>query len=278
MNALLQLGAIGLPVVDLQELLTLAGLPVAVDGWFGPETDAALRQAQAGFELLVDGVAGDATLHALRDGAADPRHLTEADAQAAATVLDVPLATLKALIAVLATGPGFMPSGRPALLVERDAMYRALQAAGKDADALAARYPLFVNPQRGGYAGGPTEWHRYQSASHMDADCALVATRWGMFAMLGEHWQRVGFDSPNDFANAMATSEGEQLAALARYIKADPAMLKALKAKKWADFARAYDGDRLAYDAYDLKLGTAFDRANAQALAAQPADVAEATA
>src|SRR3954447_2014470 len=51
-------GANGHPVRTLQDLLRAAGKTVAVDGIFGPATDAAVRAVQRERHLAVDGIAG----------------------------------------------------------------------------------------------------------------------------------------------------------------------------------------------------------------------------
>ena len=53
------------PVQTLQHLLRARGQGVAVDGVFGPETDAAVRAFQAGAGLSGDGIVGPLTWAAL---------------------------------------------------------------------------------------------------------------------------------------------------------------------------------------------------------------------
>jgi murein DD-endopeptidase MepM/ murein hydrolase activator NlpD len=61
------LGARGWDVSELQFLLAWQGFPSGpMDGGYGPRTAAALRRFQARVGLAVDGVAGPATLRALR--------------------------------------------------------------------------------------------------------------------------------------------------------------------------------------------------------------------
>jgi peptidoglycan hydrolase-like protein with peptidoglycan-binding domain len=63
----LRAGAVGWDVAELQFLLESHGFPLgAVDGGFGAHTDAALRRMQAWAGLVADGIAGPATVSALR--------------------------------------------------------------------------------------------------------------------------------------------------------------------------------------------------------------------
>ncbi|MNI97134.1 hypothetical protein D3C73_1557180 [compost metagenome] len=45
-----------------------------------------------------------------------------------------------------------------------------------------------------------------------------------------------------------------------RFLEADPALLKALKAKKWAAFAKGYNGPDYQRNLYDIKLERAYKR------------------
>jgi len=268
---ILKAGAKGLDVVELQELLNQAGFKVVVDGLYDDNTAEAVRKAQASYGLVVDGQAGAKTLHALRNGGEEPRHLKETDLIAAAKRLGVPLASIKAVNQVETTGPGFLPSGRPVLLFERHVMYRQLTHAGQDAAAAAQRYPQVVSTVRGGYAGGTTEWHRFQTATQIDPACAIESASWGMFQIMGYHWQALGYASAADFLACMEQSEGQQLEAFVRFIEQDPTLHKALKARKWAEFARRYNGPAYADNHYDIKLERAYDRFSAGEKAAVPA-------
>jgi peptidoglycan hydrolase-like protein with peptidoglycan-binding domain len=62
---LVQQGSEGHPVPTLQYLLRAHGHPLAVDGIFGPRTDAAVRTFQMGKSLAVDGIVGPHTWGAL---------------------------------------------------------------------------------------------------------------------------------------------------------------------------------------------------------------------
>lgn len=256
----LRLGDTGIEVRELQQLLARAGWQGKVDGWFGEATELAVRAAQQRYGLVVDGIAGPKTFDALKAGQRPLKLLTMQDLQRAADALGVPLASVQAVNEVESRGKGFLPDGRPVILFERHIMYRQLRAAGRDADALAQRYPAVINPARGGYAGGATEHMRLGQASGIDADCALESASWGAFQIMGFHWASLGYGSVQDFASDMRESEGHQLQAFIRFILADTALHKALKARKWADFARGYNGPAYKENLYDVKLARAYDR------------------
>lgn len=74
----LRLGSRGPGVVRLQELLDHHGYHLATDGVFGPLTYSAVRRFQASHRILVDGIAGSATWHALTS---EPSHTNTAGAK-----------------------------------------------------------------------------------------------------------------------------------------------------------------------------------------------------
>lgn len=263
----LAIGAIGAPVANLQRQLIAAGFKLPADGWFGPSTEAAVRALQQRAGLVADGVAGPKTLAALLGRDRDPRLLGERDLQAAADRLGVELAAIKAVNQVESAGHGFMADGRPVILYERHVAFRLLGETGMDyaaAVALAERHPNLVSEKRGGYAGGAAEWSRLASARQvLPAGIAEAACSWGQFQIMGYHWQALGYASIDAFVTEMQRSEAAQLDAFARFVTADPALHKALKARKWADFARIYNGPAYKDNLYDIKLARAYERATA---------------
>lgn len=252
----------GQAVRHLQKLLNDRGARLEADGDFGDITEAAVREYQRSVGLVDDGVAGPKTLSALA-GADTHRLLQRRDLMRAADRLGVPLASILAVNAVESRGEGFAANGRPVILFERHVMHGRLQANGlseAEADQLADRYPGLVNRRTGGYAGGTAEHQRLASARQIHDTAALESASWGLFQVMGYHWAALGYDSAQDFAQRMATSEAEQLEAFVRFIEADPALLKALKARNWKQFARLYNGPAYAKNLYDVKLARAFEQ------------------
>ncbi|WP_334070415.1 N-acetylmuramidase domain-containing protein [Burkholderia cepacia] len=256
----LRLGDRGADVSYLQRQLIAAGARLDTDAIYGSATRNAVVAFQATHGLVADGIAGPKTWSTLSAGRRDPRHLTDADLQRAADRLQVDIAAVRAVNEVESKGAGFLPDGRPVILYERHIMYRQLAAAGLDADALAAKYPALINPKRGGYAGDAAEYARLASASQISAACALEATSWGAFQIMGFHWKALGYPDVFAFVDAMKVSEAEQLEAFVRFVLADKVMLAALRGKKWAKFAELYNGKAYAEHLYDVKLERAFDR------------------
>lgn len=253
----------GSTVAELQRLLNQTGAKLVIDGWFGESTEAAVIAFQSSVGLVADGIAGLKTM-AVLTGKPSSRVLGEADLLAAADRLELPLAIVKAVNRVESNGSGFLPDGRPVILFERHVFYQRLKAAGADVDALAARFPNLCNPKRGGYTGGACEWARLSNArlvvGEAFADIAYESCSWGLFQIMGHHWDNLGYPSAAHYAAKMAESEGAQLDAFVSLIAADPAMHKALKGRKWAEFAKLYNGPAYKENLYDAKLAQAYER------------------
>ncbi|MBD9653585.1 N-acetylmuramidase family protein [Pseudomonas sp. PDM12] len=265
----LEHGSKGQAVIQLQRLLNAAGAKLNADGDFGDETEKAVRAYQLKKGLVVDGRAGEKTLAALA-GADCARLLSNATLVAAAKRLGVDLATVYAVNEVESAGAGFLPNGKPKALFERHVMHARLSqvrtkgdnaaALLARADQLAAIYPNLVNRKPGGYAGGVAEHQRIAQARTLDALCADESASWGAFQIMGYHAQRLGYASVAEFIQLMSQDENQQFEAFVRYIEKDPALHKALKAKKWAAFAESYNGPAYARNLYDVKLERAYQR------------------
>ena len=250
-------GDTGAAVRELQHRLAAIGFKVEKDGWFGDRTEDAVSGFQQRVGLVVDGIAGPKTLAVLETGSRPARLLGQADIAKAAEDLGVSVAAVMAVNEVESLGRGFLPDGRPVILYERHIMHRLLAEAGHDADALAAKYPNVVYPRRGGYAGGAAEHARLATACGIDRACALQSASWGQYQVMGFHWQICGYDSVEAFVEAMRGGEGAHLEAFVRFIAADPALHKALKGRKWAEFARLYNGPAYKDNLYDQRLARA---------------------
>ncbi|MBH3400768.1 N-acetylmuramidase family protein [Pseudomonas fluorescens] len=253
----------------LQKNLNNHGAKLDVDGSYGDDTEAAVRAYQLKVGLVVDGVAGEKTQTSLAGGDC-AQLLRNNDLIAAAERLGVPLASIYAINEVESKRKGFLDNGKPVILFERHIMHRQLAKVrheGDDpaelkrhADQLAAVNPALVNPKSGGYSGGTAEHQRLSMARLIDDTAALESASWGAFQIMGFQWQRLGYTSVQDFVAAMSAGESQQFDAFTRFIETDPVLHKALKARKWAEFAKLYNGPDYQRNLYDVKLQRAYER------------------
>ena len=256
-------------VLILQKNLVKHGAKLTPDGDYGDATETAVRAYQLKVGLVADGVAGTKTQASLAGGDC-AQLLRNADLVTAADRLGVPLASIYAVNEVESKGKGFLDNGKPVILFERHIMYRQLAKVrhpGDDpaelkrhADQLAVANPALVNPKSGGYSGGTAEHQRLAMARLIDDTAALESASWGAFQIMGFHWQRLGYASVQDFVAAMSAGESQQFDAFTRFIETDPALHKALKARKWAEFAKLYNGPDYLRNLYDTKLQRAYGR------------------
>ncbi|MDP9780958.1 N-acetylmuramidase family protein [Pseudomonas fluorescens] len=253
----------------LQKNLNDHGAALVVDGDYGDSTEAAVRAYQLKVDLVADGVAGEKTQASLAGGNCQFL-LKNEDLVQAAQILDVPLASVYAVNEVESKGKGFLANGKPVILFERHIMYRQLATPRHEgdnpdelkrhADQLAAANPAIVNPKAGGYAGGTAEHQRLSHARLIDDTAALESASWGAFQIMGFHWQRLGYASVQAFVEDMSAGESQQFTAFVRFIQTDAVLHKALKARKWAEFAKLYNGPDYQRNLYDIKLQRAYER------------------
>ena len=260
---ILKHGDTGHAVRDAQKLLNQHGHNVSVDGWYGDKTQDAVTAFQLQHNLPPVGQIGPRTLAKLRRQDT-LKLITQRDIITAAQQLGVHEAALAAVAQVESSADGFFPCGRPAILFERHVYYRQLQQESQElADEISKQYPHLCSTQRGGYVGGSAEYQRFAMAYMLNPAAAIESCSWGMFQIMGFHWQALGFAKAADFKHAMESSEGEQLRILTRFIAMDPALHKALKSRKWAEFAKRYNGPAYGENHYDIKLARAFEQLQA---------------
>jgi hypothetical protein len=255
----LHIGSKGLIVSALQKNLNRHGAALVVDGDYGAATEAAVRVFQKQVGLVVDGIAGEKTQSAAA-GNANTKHLQQKDIAQAAERLGVPVATVLAVNEVESNGNGFLQDGRVVILFERHVFYKRLALAKMDVKKLAEQHPKIVSQQAGGYAGGSGEYIRLAQAKAIHAQAALESCSWGLFQIMGYHWQDLGYSSIEHFVEQMQSGEAAQLEAFCHFIEADATLLKALKNQQWAAFAKRYNGAAYERNLYDVKLARAFTR------------------
>jgi len=252
----LRAGDRGADVTTLQHRFAAAGLKIVADGMYGPSTERAVRDWQRAHNLVADGVAGPRTQASLL-GIIDPRALRQEDIERAAGTLACEVAALQAVIEIESPNGGYLADGRLVILFERHVFWRQLDAAGVDPAALGAPSSI-LSRERGGYLGGAAEYQRLALARTYGVEPAMESCSWGRFQLMGLHAQPLGYASASAMAAAFAGGEAEQLRAFVAFVQADDALLKSLRARKWAAFARAYNGPAFADNLYDTRLARAY--------------------
>ena len=186
--------------------------------------------------------------------------LLETDFQAAAARLGVSVPAVKAVATVESNGGGFLPDGRVKVQYEPHVMYRQL-ASNFDrarADKELVAHPDLVAKKAGSYQSLDKEDKDMNRAAQLiDRTSALESASWGAFQIMGYHWKTLQYTTLHGFINDQYTAAG-QLETFVRFIQADPRLLKALRGKDWATFARIYNGPNYAANKYDTKLAAAF--------------------
>jgi hypothetical protein len=274
---ILKTGDKGPEVTRLQKALASAGHKLVIDGIYGEKTASAVIAQQRKHGLVVDGIYGPKTALTLQIGADTRQLLTQTDMQQAADRLGVPVAAVMAVSSVESAGTGFDQHGRPRILFERHVFRQRLQKAGLPANELKlleAKHPGLINKQPGGYQGGSLEWQRLDSAKRIHSAAAQESASWGLYQIMGYHWQHLGYASISEFVEQMRSGESAQLDAFVRFIEADKNLHKALQNQKWADFAKRYNGPAYAQNLYDVRMARAFDQFSQLHPAPEPEAVA----
>ena len=93
----------------------------------------------------------------------------------------------------------------------------------------------------------------------IDGDAALNSASWGRFQIMGFNHSACGYKTVIGFVRAMYESEGKQLDAFVAFLKSSK-LASALREKRWADFARGYNGSGYAANKYDEKLKIAYEK------------------
>lgn len=186
--------------------------------------------------------------------------LTREDFERAAAELDCEVAAIAAVCEVESPRGGFLPDGRPTILVERHKFFKYTQG------RYAGSHPDVCNADAGGYATGRNalqrqlnEWKRFEKACSLDRDAAIMSTSFGRFQLMGFNFGICGFDSVEDFFQAMGESEQEQLSGFVNYVK-NCSLDDEIRDRQWRAFARGYNGPGYRVNRYDEKLERAYKK------------------
>lgn len=220
---------------------------VPADGIPGPATAAAVAKAL--------GLGGfDRAAFLARFVNRNARAIGHADMVAAAARLDVPVGHLQMVRKVESGGVSFDQSGRPIILPEPHIFYRQTRGAhGRTAFSYPSwgerPYPKSYNER----------WDMLADMAERDEAAAIESASWGLWQIMGFHWQALGYESAQAFARSMVESEVGHLEALVRFLEVNQ-LADELRACRAGDpdscrpFARAYNGPGYAKNKYHIKM------------------------
>lgn len=182
--------------------------------------------------------------------------LTRLDRDAAATRLNVTVKHIEMLRTVESNGKSFDNSGRPVILFEPHIFHRRTDGLYSTTHfSYATRgekpYPKLYDDR----------WNQLADAAAYDEDAALESASWGLFQVMGFHWESLGYDSVQDFTNRMVIGEVHHLEAMIRYIEIN-GLANELRAcstdpETCRPFARGYNGKGYESNNYHIKMARA---------------------
>lgn len=183
------------------------------------------------------------------------------DIEKTAGRLGVEPCALSAVCQVEAAGDGFLPDGRPKILFEGHVFWKELKKAGLDPAQYAAAQPDIIYPKwtKAHYQGGVREYGRLDRAKRVHQDAALKSASWGAFQIMGFNYGLCGCGHVREFVEAVGGGYEGQLEMLGEFLKANN-LVRHLKAKNWAAFAKGYNGAGYAQNQYDLKMRQAYEK------------------
>lgn len=195
----------------------------------------------------------------------DPRTLTDQDFEAAAARLGCDVAAIRAVYEVESAGAAFGPDGRATVLWEGHKFSEFTQRRF-DATHGGVSWPRW---DRSRYPRGtPAErhaanWAKIEYAAGLEGgrwrDQAFQSASYGAPQIMGFNFAACGFADVHGFVAAMNAGAADQLAAFTGLVLAW-GLADELRERRWADFARRYNGPGYAANAYDMKLAAAFGR------------------
>uniref|UniRef100_UPI0018EC46CA N-acetylmuramidase family protein n=1 Tax=Ralstonia sp. ASV6 TaxID=2795124 RepID=UPI0018EC46CA len=144
----------------------------------------------------------------------------------------------------------------PAILYERHYFHQLTSGAYDNSN------PDISNASSGGYGIYSAQYGKLLRAYRLNKSAALKSASWGKFQIMGRNHGAAGYESVENFVAAMSQSEKNHLMAFVSFIKADPFLLTAIRAKNWHNFAVRYNGS--AQSGYDTKMSQNYNAISSQ--------------
>lgn len=183
-----------------------------------------------------------------------PDALQDEDYRFAATLLGCEYAALRAVAEVESPKGPFNQDGSPTTLFEGH-KFHAYTRGKYDLTHPHLSYPTWTRKHYG--RTWQAEQARLREAEALNRRAAWLSTSWGQFQIMGFNHAACGFMTVEQFVRAMHESAKAQLAAFVEYIRTR-GLADELRDRRWADFARLYNGPAYAVNRYDVKMSDAY--------------------
>lgn len=191
------------------------------------------------------------TFEADHSGTVNPGGLPESEYIAAARALDCEVAAIKAVVETeVGVRGAFDSQQRPTILFERHVFSEKTNRKFDDTN------PDLSNRVPGGYGRFAEQYPKLERAINLNRKAALESVSWGAFQIMGYNHKQAGFNSIDEFVEAMKKSVQKQIAAFITFVSNDPVLKQALHEKDWTTFAKRYNGPGYAVNKYDEKMKT----------------------
>ena len=198
----------------------------------------------------------------------------QARISALAADLGVEPAALLAVAEVESAGKPFMADGvTPKFLFEAHKFWKHLGPGPKRdraAEAGLARASWNRAEQYKSQRTDAGKMRTLAQARAIDEETANKSCSWGLGQVMGEHAASLGYPSATAIVEAMQGDVAAQVEVMARFIRKNRNMLADLKSKRWAAFAKAYNGPGYKQNAYDSKMAAAYGRWSRSPAPARP--------
>lgn len=233
---------------------------------FDNSVELKVKNYQRSAGLFADGIVGYNTWKSLLIQYRNDNHysdsITDWDYTYFSKLLGCEPAALKAVQEVETGGKGgFLENKKPQILFEGHIFWKELKAIGLNPLNYLENNSniLYQKWDRTKYYGGIREWERFEKASKISFRAAIRSTSWGMFQIMGNNYKNCGCDSVEDFYNKMCKNSFNQFVLGLEFIKRS-GLLKYLKNKDWANFAKGYNGSGYKINQYDTKLEKSYKK------------------
>lgn len=187
----------------------------------------------------------------------EARRLVASDFVEAARQLDCETAAVRAVAEVESGGrTGFDANRRPKILFEIH-LFRNNTNRRYDRSHPHLSAPYSSPLRRQSYR--KDQWVVIREAFALDPEAAVKSASWGMFQVLGSNAISCGWSTVRQFSADMYVSEAQHMRAFLGFCRANN-LVRHLRNKNWAAFARGYNGPDYASNAYDTKMADAYRR------------------